>query len=56
MQVERFPGDVLGPDYHEVSIARNPIKIAGPLTTISDSHGLCVIVNLDVIEQHRLSE
>lgn len=55
MQVERFPGDVLGPDYHEVSIARNPIKIAGPLTTISDSHGLGVIVNLDVIEQHRLS-
>ena len=54
MQVERYPGDVLGPDYHEVSIARNPIKIAGPLTTINTGPGLGVDVDLEVIERHRL--
>ncbi|MBW3598020.1 MAG: muconate cycloisomerase, partial [Planctomycetes bacterium] len=31
VQVERYPGDLLGPDYHEFSIAKNPLLIEGPL-------------------------
>lgn len=55
MQIERIPGDVLGPDYHEVSIARNPIKIEGPFTTVNLGPGLGVDVDLDVIKQHRIA-
>ena len=31
IEVERYPGDMLGPDYHEFSIAREPLAIRGPL-------------------------
>ncbi len=33
MQVEMYPGDMLGPEYHEVRVAKNPLKIEGPLVT-----------------------
>lgn len=52
VQVEKYPGDVLGPDYHEFSIARDPIQIAGPLTTISNRPGLGVEVDWDVVKKH----
>lgn len=54
MQVEKYPGDVLGPDYHEIRIAKNPIKIEGPLVTITDAPGLGIEVDWDVVEQHRM--
>lgn len=54
MKIEQYPGDVLGPDYHEVRIARQPIVIEGPFTTITDRPGLGVEVDLDVINQHRI--
>ena len=54
MKVELYPGDVLGPDYHEVSIAKNPIRICGPLTTVNSGPGLGIEVDLDVVERHRL--
>jgi len=54
MQVETYPGDVLGPDYHEVRIAKNPIAIEGPLVTITDAPGLGIDVDWDVVERHRL--
>ena len=50
VQVETYPGDVLGPDYHEFSIAKDPIAIDGPLTTISDRPGLGVDVDWDVVK------
>lgn len=53
MQVELYPGDLLGPDYHEVSIAKNPILIAGPLTTLTSGPGLGVEVDRTVIDRHR---
>ena len=34
MQVEKYPGDMLGADYHEVRVAKNPVSIEGPITTI----------------------
>jgi len=42
MDVEQIPGDLLGPDYHEQSIAINPIQIEGPMTTLNDQPGLGV--------------
>lgn len=53
LQVEKYPGDMLGPDYHEVRIAKNPISIAGPLTTITDRPGLGVDVDWDCVAAHR---
>ena len=56
MQVERFPGDCLGPSYHEFSIARNPLAIAGPFTTLHDAPGLGIEVDWDLVARHRLLE
>lgn len=49
LQLEKFPGDILGPDYHEFSIAKNPISIQGPIVTITDRSGLGVDVDWDVV-------
>ena len=54
MNVELYPGDLLGPDYHEVSIARNPLVIKGPMTTLGQGSGLGVDVDLDVVNHHRI--
>ncbi|MBM4074699.1 MAG: muconate cycloisomerase, partial [Planctomycetes bacterium] len=56
MKIEINPGDVLGPDYHEVSIAKNPIRIEGPMTTLNTGPGLGVEVDLDAIEKHRIRD
>jgi muconate cycloisomerase len=53
MQVERFPGDALGPIYHEASIAKNPVRIGGPLVTAPDGPGLGVEVDWDVARRFR---
>lgn len=55
LQLERFPGDILGPDYHEFSIARNPIVIKGPIVTITDRPGLGVDVDWNLVQQNLLS-
>ncbi|HEV3023652.1 MAG TPA: enolase C-terminal domain-like protein [Pirellulales bacterium] len=52
MQVEKYPGDILGPDYHEFSIARQPIRIEGPLTTVPDRPGLGVEVDWDLVRKN----
>lgn len=52
--VERIPGDCLGPYYHEFSVVREPLKIDGPFTTLSDRPGLGVDVDWDLVHQHRL--
>ncbi len=48
-QVERLPGDMLGPSYHELRIVKNPLHIEGPFTTIPDSPGLGVDVDWDLV-------
>jgi L-Ala-D/L-Glu epimerase len=53
MQVEKYPGDLLGADYHEISIAKNPVRIDGPITTITDRPGLGVDVDWQVVRQCR---
>lgn len=52
--VEEFPGDMLGPEYHEVRLAKNPIAIHGPLVTITDRPGLGVDVDWSLVAAHRL--
>ncbi len=54
MCVEEFPGDMLGPEYHELRIVKEPIEIRGPLVTISDRPGLGVEVDWDAVRAHRL--
>ncbi len=49
IDIERWPGDMLGPDYHEFSIALEPIKIHGPLTTVPDRPGLGVDVDWSIV-------
>lgn len=56
MQIEKYPGDCLGPFYHEFSIATNPLRIDGPLTTLPPSPGLGVEVNWDLARQHRVPD
>jgi len=31
LNVERYPGDIMGPDYHAVSVVKKPLEIRGPL-------------------------
>jgi L-Ala-D/L-Glu epimerase len=52
MQVEKYPGDLLGADYHEVRIAKNPVQIEGPLTTITNRPGLGVEVDWQLVREH----
>jgi muconate cycloisomerase len=54
MQVEHFPGDCLGPSYHELSIARNPLKIEGPFSTLHDAPGLGIDVDWDLVARQRV--
>lgn len=53
MQVEKYPGDILGPDYHEFSIAKNPLSIQGPVISITDAPGLGIDVDWELVKQHR---
>jgi muconate cycloisomerase len=49
IQTERYPGDVLGPDYHEFSIAKEPIEIRGPNVTVPDRPGLGIEVDWNIV-------
>ncbi len=52
MQVEKYPGDMLGPEYHEFSIVREPLRIDGPTVTIPDKPGLGVEVDWETVRKH----
>lgn len=51
MQVEKWPGDIMGPDYHSESIVKNPLKIDGATITVSDRPGLGVEVDWAAVER-----
>jgi L-alanine-DL-glutamate epimerase-like enolase superfamily enzyme len=53
MQVEKYPGDMLGPAYHQFSIVKEPIDIRGPMTTISNRPGLGIEVDWQKVKEHR---
>jgi muconate cycloisomerase len=52
MQVEKFPGDALGPIYHEFSIAKKSIKIEGPLVTVPSGPGFGIEVDWPAVRAH----
>lgn len=56
LQIERWPGDALGPSYHEFSLVRQPLRIAGPCVTLPDRPGLGVEVDWDLAARHVLPE
>ncbi len=49
MQVEKFPGDMLGPVYHEFSVVKNPLRIEGPMVHMPGGPGLGVDVDWDLV-------
>jgi L-Ala-D/L-Glu epimerase len=53
MNIEKYPGDIMGPDYHTVSVVTEPLAIRGPSITISDRPGLGVEVDWKVVEANR---
>lgn len=53
LRIEDYPGDIYGPIYHEVRIAKNPLQIKGPITTITDAPGLGIDVDWNVVRAHR---
>lgn len=54
MRVDKIPGDCLGPFYHEVSIAKNPLVIDGPHTTLHTGPGLGIDVDWRLVESLRI--
>ena len=52
MQIEKYPGDMLGPEYHEVRIAQNPLEIQGPQVTITNRPGLGIEVDWPAVKSH----
>lgn len=54
MQVEIYPGDCLGPSYHEFSIAKEALVIEGPMTTLRPGAGLGIEVDWDRVAGHRI--
>jgi muconate cycloisomerase len=54
LQVERYPGDCLGPYYHEISLARRPLVIEGPFTTLHAAPGLGIEIDWELVSRHRI--
>jgi L-alanine-DL-glutamate epimerase-like enolase superfamily enzyme len=52
INVEKYPGDIMGPDYHALSVAKEPLEIRGPLISITDRPGLGIEVDWKVVEAH----
>jgi len=49
MRIESFPGDMLGPVYHEFSVVKNPLRIEGPVVYVPEGPGLGVDVDWDLV-------
>jgi L-Ala-D/L-Glu epimerase len=49
MRVEEWPGDIHGPEYYEVRVVKQPLGIAGPVTTITAEPGLGVEVDWQLV-------
>lgn len=56
LDVERFPGDMLGPIYHEARVVRNPIDIRGPMVRTPEGPGLGVEIDWEVVEHYRMRD
>lgn len=54
IDLDRFPGDIHGPAYHEQRIVKNPLFIQGPVTRLNPGPGLGVEVDWSWVEGHAL--
>ena len=54
LRVEEYPGDIHGPAYYEFRVAREPLSIAGPVTTITSKPGLGVEVDWPLVREQRV--
>jgi len=54
LRVEEYPGDILGPAYHERSIACGPVAISGPFVTVPAGPGLGVEVDWQMVDECRI--
>lgn len=54
LMTEVYPGDCLGPFYHEFSIALEPLRIDGPYTFLTDRPGLGIEVDWDKVAANRV--
>jgi L-Ala-D/L-Glu epimerase len=52
INVEKYPGDIMGPDYHAVSVVKEPLEIRGPTIAISDRPGLGIEVDWQTVAAH----
>jgi L-alanine-DL-glutamate epimerase-like enolase superfamily enzyme len=52
INVEKYPGDIMGPDYHAVSVVQEPLEIRGPLISVTDQPGLGIEVDWKTVEAH----
>jgi L-alanine-DL-glutamate epimerase-like enolase superfamily enzyme len=55
MQVEKYPGDILGPWYHAERIALEPLAIAHASCTLPDRPGLGIDVDWEKVERLRIA-
>lgn len=51
LQVETWPGDIHGPDYYEICLVKEPLKIKGPITHITDNPGLGIEVDWPLVRE-----
>jgi muconate cycloisomerase len=54
LRVEDYPGDIHGPPYYEFRIVKEPLSIAGPITTLASKPGLGVEVDWPLVREQRL--
>jgi len=54
VKLDEYPGDILGPDYHEIRVVKQPIRIDGPFVEITDRPGLGIDVDWETVERNRL--
>jgi L-alanine-DL-glutamate epimerase-like enolase superfamily enzyme len=51
MQVEKYPGDIIGPWYHSDRIVKTPLVIENATCTISNRPGLGIEVDWEKVLQ-----
>lgn len=56
MNIERYPGDILGPAYHALSLVKNPLDIRGPAITTPSSPGLGVEVDWERVRANAAAD
>ncbi len=50
---ERYPGDFIGPHYHEADMLKTPLSLGPPCARVSDAPGLGVELDEEQLEKYR---